>query len=120
MDGWRTVCGASGSNALRDFDSAFGVIETIKTGNVTSIVGAANADRAGKGHTQAAKRISLENNKAENGGKAVCPTCGGFMSDPKQSKAGVPRDITQAEGDHIDPKSKGGDGATAKDTTNIE
>jgi 5-methylcytosine-specific restriction endonuclease McrA len=42
------------------------------------------------------------------------------MADPKQSKAGESKDMTQAEGDHVIAKSKGGDGATVKDMTNIE
>jgi 5-methylcytosine-specific restriction endonuclease McrA len=42
------------------------------------------------------------------------------MSDPKQSKLGESKDMTQAEGDHVLAKSKGGDGATVKDLSNIE
>jgi RHS repeat-associated protein len=36
--------------------------------------GSMGGPRAGKPHTQAAKRLSLENNKVANGGKAICPT----------------------------------------------
>lgn len=71
-------------------------------------------------HTQAAKRIVLQDNKLANGGKAICPTCKAEMTDPKQSKLGEPKDMKQAEGDHIVPKSSGGDGATVRDMANIE
>jgi len=50
-------------------------------------------------HTQAAKRIALQDNKLANGGKAICPTCKAEMTGPKQSKSGEPKDTKQAEGD---------------------
>ena len=82
--------------------------------------GAKDGPRAGKPHTPAAKKASLDANKAANDGKATCPKCGKEMTDPKQSKSGEPKDMRQAEGDHVVAKSQGGDGATAKDLKNIE
>jgi RHS repeat-associated protein len=82
--------------------------------------GASGGPRAGKNHTPAAKKASLAANKAKNDGKAICPKCNKEMADPKQSKSGESKDMTQAEGDHTIPKSQGGDGATVKDMRNIE
>ena len=83
-------------------------------------VGAAGGLRAGKAHTPAANRLGREQNKAEHGGKMVCPTCGKKMNEPVQSQKGVPVDRDAAVGDHLHPRSQGGDGATVKDMTNHE
>jgi 5-methylcytosine-specific restriction endonuclease McrA len=42
------------------------------------------------------------------------------MNDPVQSKRSVPIDRDAAVGDHIHPKSQGGDGATVRDMSNHE
>jgi Novel toxin 10/HNH endonuclease len=99
-----------------------GAATAINAVRVSEVVvkGAKDGLRAGKPHTQAAKKAALAQNKAANGGKAICPKCSKEMSDPKQSKSGEPKDMKQAEGDHIDAKSQGGDGATVKDMRNIE
>jgi RHS repeat-associated protein len=82
--------------------------------------GASNGDRAGKDHTKTAKKKAREINKNENGGTLVCPDCGEGMTEPQQGKSGVTPDPKEAVGDHVDAKSKGGDGATAKDLRNIK
>jgi 5-methylcytosine-specific restriction endonuclease McrA len=82
--------------------------------------GAAGGARAGKGHTRAANRIGREQNRAANGGEMKCPTCGKKMNEPAQSKKGEPIDRDAAVGDHVVPKSKGGDGATVNDMRNHE
>ncbi|QTN28811.1 M6 family metalloprotease domain-containing protein [Rhodoferax sp. AJA081-3] len=80
--------------------------------------GAANGARAGKAHTPAANKLGRENNRAANNGELICPTCDKKMNEPVQSIKGSPIDRDAAVGDHIHPKSKGGDGATVKDMRN--
>jgi RHS repeat-associated protein len=116
--GQDALSGFEGMRAAQGLASGGTTPEAILTAVVG--IGSSHGARAGKDHTQAAKRNSLQNNKNANGGVAICPDCKGKMNDPQQSKAGVPKDMKQAEGDHIIPKSKGGNGATAKDLSNLE
>lgn len=76
--------------------------------------GAAGGRRAGKPHTQAAKQ------KARDAAGPDCPRCGTTMTEPTQRTKGSTVYPAEAQGDHIIPKSKGGDGATVKDQRNIE
>ena len=78
-----------------------------------SAAGAAGGQRAGKQHTPAAKRRARESAGDE------CPDCGVTMTTPTQRTKGGTVDPTEAQGDHIYPRSKGGDGATVKDRRNI-
>jgi RHS repeat-associated protein len=76
--------------------------------------GAAGGKRAGKKHTQAAKR------KAREASGPECPKCKTAMTEPTQRTKGGTVDPAEAQGDHIIPRAKGGDGATVKDQRNIE
>ena len=76
--------------------------------------GAAGGARAGKPHTPAAKRVAREAAGPD------CPKCGVEMTEPTRRTKGSTVEPTEAQGDHIYPKSKGGDGATVKDQDNIE
>ena len=75
--------------------------------------GAAGGQRAGKPHTQAAKR------KAREAASENCPTCGVTMTRPVQRIKGGTVSPAEAQGDHIYPRSRGGDGATVEDLRNI-
>jgi hypothetical protein len=76
--------------------------------------GAAGGKRAGKRHTPAAKR------KAREEAGPDCPNCGTTMTEPTRRTKGGTVDPAEAQGDHILPKSKGGDGATVDDQRNIK
>ena len=75
--------------------------------------GVAGGARAGKPHTQAAKR------QARESAGDHCPDCGVTMTNPTRRTKGGTVEPTEAQGDHIYPRSKGGDGATIEDQRNI-
>ncbi|PRP93859.1 HNH endonuclease [Enhygromyxa salina] len=76
--------------------------------------GAANGRRAGKRHTAAANR----NSRAQSDG--ICPKCGTEMTEPTRRVKGSKVNPAEAQGDHIYPRSRGGDGATVDDMRNLE
>ena len=87
-------------------------------GDVTK--GAKGGKRSGKGHTQAAKKLSRQQNREQNNGELICPTCGNKMVEPSQRVKGQKVHPHEANGDHIYPRAHGGNGATVKDMRNIE
>ena len=100
--------------------AGYELIQPIAHHNDEAGTGASNGSRAGKDHTRAAKKKAREINRSQNGGKLVCPDCKEGMTEPQQGQSGVTPDPKEAVGDHVDPKSQGGDGATAKDLRNIK
>ncbi|KIG13001.1 Rhs family protein [Enhygromyxa salina] len=76
--------------------------------------GTANGQRAGLRHTRASKKAAREL------GDGLCPKCGTEMTDPTRRVKGSKVNPAEAQGDHIHPRSKGGDGATRNDMRNIE
>lgn len=98
----------------------FGKLVKFGRMGVRAARGAAGGPRAGKAHTQAAKRNSRENNRSANDGELVCPDCGKTMNDPVRSHSGIPVDRDAAVGAHRHARSQGGDGATVQDMRNIE
>ena len=69
-----------------------------------------SGDRSGKGFTRKGKQEVIKQNAEKNGGVNRCENCGVKTVPAKQSQRGVkpPRNETQV--DHIDPKSRGGQG----------
>ena len=96
----------------------------LKKGAVTGLAavakGVKGGKRAGKVHTQAAKKLSRQQNREQNNGELICPTCGNKMVEPSQRVKGQKVHPNEANGDHIYPRARGGDGATVKDMQNIE
>ena len=82
--------------------------------------GAKGGPRAGKKHTRAAINKAKESNAAENGGKVKCSQCGRDTTPTTRRTAGSKVNPREGQGDHIIPRSKGGDGATVKDQKNID
>ena len=85
-----------------------------------SAKGSANGPRAGKKHTRAAIKKAKESNAAKNNGEVKCETCGRTTTESTRRIKGSKVNPREAQGDHIHPRSKGGDGATVKDQRNID
>ncbi|MEZ4317124.1 MAG: HNH endonuclease signature motif containing protein [Myxococcota bacterium] len=103
---------------IADRDAGEQTIERITDSSGAEVLydsrGAAGGVRAGKAHTPAAKRVAREAAGPD------CPRCGVTMTEPTRRTKGSTVDPAEAQGDHIFPKSKGGDGATVKNQDNIE
>lgn len=75
--------------------------------------GSSGGERAGMPFTRKGQREIKEANKAANNGQMRCvnPECGIDLVDGKQSVKGGGRPSNEAQADHADPMSKGGDGS---------
>lgn len=82
--------------------------------------GTSGGKRAGKKHTRAAIKEAKKQNAAKNGGVVKCETCGVETTPGTQRTKGSTVNPKEGQGDHIQPRSKGCDGATVKDQKNID
>jgi RHS repeat-associated protein len=67
-------------------------------------------DRSGKDFTKAGKEAVVDVNKAKNGGKTVCETCGTKTTPAKKDVKGTKPPKDRTEIDHINKKREGGSG----------
>jgi uncharacterized protein RhaS with RHS repeats len=72
--------------------------------------GTSGGPRAGKPFTRAGKKEVVRRNEEKNNGVTRCEGCDRQTTPAKQSKPGTPTPKDETRIDHIDPKSKGGDG----------
>ena len=87
--------------------------------SVKGNTGSSGGRRSGKKHTRASIKVAKKNNAAMSGGDVTCTTCGVKTTESTQRTKGSTVAPTEAQGDHTDAKSKGGNGATVKDQSNI-
>lgn len=66
--------------------------------------------RPGKALTKAGKEVTVELNKAKNGGKTVCETCGKQTVPAKKDTRGVSTPKNRTEIDHVKKRRVGGSG----------
>ncbi len=66
------------------------------------------------------RQKAKEVNAQKNGGKVKCTQCGRETTPSTQRTKGSKVNPRGAQGDHVYPRSKGGDGATVKDQRNID
>ena len=82
--------------------------------------GSSNGKRAGKKHTRGAIKEAKKQNAAKNGGVVKCETCDVETTAGTQRTKGSTVNPNEGQGDHIQPRSKDGNGATVKDQSNID
>ncbi|NOK23640.1 HNH endonuclease, partial [Corallococcus carmarthensis] len=89
---------AVGADGLADGAKAVSVLSSRK-------------DRSGRDFTRAGKRDVIESNRKANEGQTICESCGTETVPAQQSKKGVTPPGNETHVDHVQPKSKGGEGA---------
>ncbi|NMM42158.1 RHS repeat-associated core domain-containing protein [Pseudoalteromonas arctica] len=82
--------------------------------------GSSNGSRAGKKHTKGAIKEAKRQNAEQNGGVVKCETCGVETTPGTRRTRGSTVNPNEGQGDHIQARSKGGNGATVKDQSNID
>jgi hypothetical protein len=85
--------------------------DTTATEDVPVKQGTSGGPRAGKNFTPKGKQQVIEANRQANGGQVVCENCGVVTVPSQKSQQGVTPPQNEAQVDHINAKSKGGDGA---------
>jgi|GEM_PF-1737301 len=73
--------------------------------------GTSGGDRAGKDFTPKGKQEVIDRNRDANGGTTRCQQCGVETVPSQKSQKGVTPPSNETQVDHINPKSKGGDGS---------
>lgn len=106
---------SSKGNGAESSQSASGskTESTTEIGSQESInkQGTSGGDRAGKPFTKKGKQTVIQRNKDQNGGVTKCESCGVETVPAQKSQKGVTPLKNETQVDHIQPKSKGGDGS---------
>ena len=107
-DGVSTTNGADntqGAKSASEKTTDIGSPQSISKG------GTSGGDRAGKPFTKKGKQTVIQRNKDQNGGVTNCESCGVETVPAQKSQKGVTPPKNETQVDHIQPKSKGGDGS---------